>query len=35
MQDGYKYGKRGKVLKNEKVDQKLGQSEKCVIGPSF
>ena len=28
MQDGYKYGKRGKVLKNEKVDQKLGKSQR-------
>ena len=35
MQGGHGYEKHGKVLKNEKVDQKLGQSEKCVIGPSF
>ena len=35
MQGGHGCEKHGKVLKNEKVDQKLGQSEKCVIGPSF
>ena len=35
MQGGHGYGKRGKFLKNEKVDQKLGKSEKCVIGPFF
>ena len=34
MQGGHGYEKHGKVLKNEKVDQKLGPSEKCVIGPS-
>ena len=30
MQGGHGYGKCGKVLKNERVDQKLGKSHRNV-----